>query len=196
MLEQAYNWIGRNRAHYVSVATPSYINDSNLPGRICKQFGIGVLFVKYNEVREIVKPKLYRRAKGFKLYEEQKTFCEAGGNQGGHWTPFKQTVRELICLVKKSPGIEFNQVVKSMNHHYSTFSAAKSCLRGFIGTSVIPELKIKMIGRKLCVYPADFVITEHKMSVILSGTDKVVTAHGQKQIVSNIDNSSFSALNV
>lgn len=154
VMEQAYNWIQTGTAHYVSIATPKYVG-GNLAGVICRQYGIGTLFVKYEEVREQTKPRLHRRARGFKLHEAQKTFCEAGSNKGGHWTPFKQTVRELINMVRNEPGVEFNRLIKALDHHYSSYATAKSCLRGFIGTHVIPELRIETVGNKLCVFPAD-----------------------------------------
>ena len=153
VMGQAHNWIRYNRGHYVSVATPSYPSDSSMTHQMLKHYGIGALCVTGEEkVREIIKPRLNRKAKPFNLHEEQKTFCDAGSNQGGHWTPFKQTVKCLVAAVKTSPGIEFNELIKKLDHHYSSYSSAKSCLRGFIGTDVIPNLRVEMVGRKLCVF--------------------------------------------
>lgn len=155
VLEQAFNW--RRYAHYSSVAVPSAPGSFSLAHKVCETQGIGILRVLFNsnQVDELLKPSLNRHGGKLKLYEEQKTFCEAGGNQGGHWTPFKRTKRELIDKVRITPGIEFNQLIKAIDHHYGTFSTAKSCLRGFIGSSVIPELRCDMVDRKLCVFMAD-----------------------------------------
>jgi hypothetical protein len=150
IIDQAFKWICH--AHYVSVAVPTA--GGRLANLICNQYGIGVLIMRHGSVIEDVKPRLFRKIIPLKLYEEQKTFCEAGSNCGGHWTDFKRTVRNLVAEVGKSPGIEFNQVMKHLEHHYSSLSAAKSCLRGFIGT-VIPELRVEIVNKKLCVFPAD-----------------------------------------
>lgn len=204
VLEQAYNWIGRNRAHYVSVATPSYVSDLSFPYKICKQYGIGILHVAGGrrggsdifEVREQLGPRLYRKAKGFKLYEEQKTFCEAGGNQGGHWTPFKQTVQSLVNTVKRQPGVEFRTLIKELKHHYSSNAAAASCLRGFIGSKVIPELKIVAVERRLHVYPADYVVLGQKQPAVLSEDDAMTDKATDRPVVDNLDIPSHLALNV
>lgn len=153
VMEQAYNWLSQNRAHYVSVATPS-LSMGWLQNRICLDYGIGVLGVRWNEIREIQKPRLNRKAKGFRLYEEQKTFCVAGGNSGGHFTPFKKTVHSMVRIVKNQPGIEFSELIKLLDHHYRSVSSAKSCLRGFIGSDVMPDLKCEVVGGKLRVFPA------------------------------------------
>lgn len=157
VMEQAYNWLSQGRAHYVSVATPS-LHTGWLQQRICKDYGIGVIGVKYGEVREIERPRFNRRALGFKLFDQQKTFCQAGSNRGGHFTRFKWTVQNLVDKVHKQPGIEFVELIKSIDHHYGTFSTAKSCLREFIGTSVIPEIECRMVGKKLCVFPKEATI--------------------------------------
>ena len=156
VIEQANNW--RRWCHYTSILVPSG-KSSSFTDHILRWKGIGSLAVNPNpyldgEVQERVKPLLFRKAKGLRLHEEQKTFCEAGGNQGGHWTPFKRTCRELVRKVRQTPGIEFHELVKTLDHHYSSLSSAKSCLRGFIGT-VIPELRIELVGGKLCVFLAE-----------------------------------------
>lgn len=163
VIEQAYNWKRYNRGHYVSIAVPyrSLPGTSQLAYDLLKRAGIGLLGVRCfgskeeGETSESLSPRLNRHAKGFTLYEEQKTFCEAGGNQGGHWTPFKSTVRALVNAVRKKPGIEFNDLIKTLDHHYSSLSTAKSCLRKYIGRSVIPELRCELVGRKLCVFLAE-----------------------------------------
>jgi hypothetical protein len=158
VIEQAHNWT--RHCHYSSIAVPR--GPSWFGRDICKSFGIGILSAHvwpehydHVDVNELVRPKLNRKVCSLKLHEEQKTFCAAGGNRGGHWTPFKRTIRNLISRVHNEPGIEFEKLIKVLDHHYGSNASAKSCLRNFIGSDVIPELKIEMVGRKLCVFPAD-----------------------------------------
>jgi len=153
VLEQAARW--RHRANYVSIAVSK--TPSEFGRNICDDLGIGILtpYHHNNTIGEVGKPKLFRKIKNsFELEEEHKWFCEAGSNSGNYWTPFKKTVRELIRVVTDQPGIEFNKLIKTVDHHYSSYSTAKSCLRGFIG-DVIPELRTEIVDRKLCVFPAE-----------------------------------------
>ena len=153
VIAQAVNW--RPRCHYSSIAVPSNCRSGGLAREICLERGIGILSVQVWEegaVQERVKPMLNRRPLPLKLYEEQKTFCEAGSNRGGHWTPFKRTCRNLIQAVHANPGIEFKALVKVLDHHYSSLSTARSCLLKFITTGVIPELRTEAVDGKLCVF--------------------------------------------
>lgn len=150
VIEQAYRWLGR--AHYVSVATQSF--PSQFGGLVLMSWGIGSLVPmnEDNSFREQVQPRLNRKIIPFKLHEEQKTWANAGTNGGGYYTPFRRTVKRLVEIVRKSPGIEFNQLIKECDHHYQCLGTAKSCLRGFIGSSVVPELRCEIVGGKLCVF--------------------------------------------
>lgn len=169
VLEQAFNWI--NKAHYVSIAVPrpkANLYNSSLGKRICLDYGIGVLCVNSgnrDEAHEIVKPKLHRKIIiPFKLHEEQKTIKNAGTTGGGYWTPFKRTVNNLISLVERKPGIEFKALMKELEHHYSSLASAKSCLKNFIGTKVIPELRTEIVDGKLCVFLAKKKLNRNKNS--------------------------------
>jgi hypothetical protein len=152
VLEQAVNL--KNYCHYVSVACPPGTRFAEM---ICRHFNIGILEVCHiqEDCKERFKPHLNRRTLNLSLHEEQKTYCEAGSNQGGHWTRFKGTKDHLIRYVAQHPGAQFSDVIKQIDHHYSSLSTAKSCLRGFIGTSVIPELRTEIVDRKLCVFLND-----------------------------------------
>jgi len=152
VIEQAAKW--RFRAHYVSIAIPSPRSRENFGWKVCRDYGIGMLTCRHRDITEEIRPRLHRKIRPLEVFEEQKTFCDAGSPCGGHWTRFKCTVRNLVAEVNRCPGIEFNQLIKGLDHHYHTFGTAKSCLRGFIGT-VIPELRAEMVGRKLCVFPAE-----------------------------------------
>ena len=149
VIEQAVNH--KRQFHYSSVAVPSK-RGGGFAERICRKYGVGVLKYKHS-VTELIRPKLNRKIAPVILHEEQKTFCEAGSSNGGHWTDFRRTVRMLVQEVSRNPGMEFKEAIRAIDHHYSSFGSAKSCLLGFIGT-VIPELRTEIIDRKLCVFLA------------------------------------------
>lgn len=160
VLEQAFNW--KRYCHYVSVAVPRGANGS-FGDMICDKFNIGILSVdpyqlinpsKFDHpVYEKKAPKLFRQAIGLKLVEEQKHWAKAGSQSGcGYYTPFKKTIQNMIRIVTKEPGIEYTELIKKSEHHYGKDSTAKSCLRSFIGTSVIPELRLELIDKKMKVF--------------------------------------------
>lgn len=154
VIEQAWNHVRYQTGHYVSVAVPGksvgwFAED------ICLKFGIGIIGVNMNggTPLERLRPKFHRKSKcKARLCEEQKTWCKAGSAAGGHYTSFKGTCRNLVNLVRQSPeGVAFAEAIKTIDHHYSSFGTAKSCLRGFIGT-VIPELRAETVGGKLVLF--------------------------------------------
>lgn len=159
VLGQAWNW--RHRAHYVSVAVGSSPGTQGIAHDILRHYGIGLMAVPrgdwFDSLQiEWVRPRFNRRiGTSFTLHEEQKNYCPAGTQGGGHWTPFKRTVAELVRFVGNHPdGVLFADAVKKIDTHYRTISTAKACLKSYIGTPVIPELELKMVGRKLYVVPA------------------------------------------
>lgn len=152
VIEQALN-LSRH-CHFVSVAAP-YSRSANIARHLCRKLGIGIMRISASDFREDLHPEFRRKVIDLELREEFKTFCPAGTAGGGYWTPFKDTKRGLIAAVKRNPGIEFNVLIQDLKHHYHALSTAKSCLRGYIGGSVIPELRIETIGGKLCVFPTE-----------------------------------------
>jgi hypothetical protein len=160
IIEQASKWIWQ--AHYVSIATPN--SPSAFGEQILRHYGIGSISFRGSEdYFERVRPRLNRKIHPIKLHEEQKYYAEAGTNGGGYYTPFKKTVNALILAVNHHPGIEFNKLIKEIDHHYQTLSTAKSCLRGFIGSSVIPQLRCEITDRRLCVFPVEKSMTPDEL---------------------------------
>lgn len=149
VIEQALNL--SYHCHFVSVAAPCS-RSASIARHLCKKLGIGIMRVSTTDFREDLHPEFHRKVLPLTLREEFKTFCPAGTPGGGQWTPFKDTKRQLIATVTREPGMEFGDLIKSLKHHYHSLSTAKTCLRGYIGTSVIPELRTETVGGKLCVF--------------------------------------------
>jgi len=153
VLEQAYKALGK--FHYVSVAVP-WKARSKFAFDIAGRYGIGVILVPktWRNISEDVKPRLNRRPKRTpELHEEQKDYCKAGTNSGGHWTPFKGTRERLVKMVNLEPGLVFPEAIKRLDHHYSSIASAKSCLKRLIETGVIKELRLENDGGNLRIFP-------------------------------------------
>lgn len=140
--------------HHSSIAVPAgkdgYCFGRNWDfARKCSQtFGFGILaLANYPgttdyRVLQQTRPQLNRRVGTVHLYEEQKTYCAAGSSTGGHWTPFRRTVQQLVAYVQRTPGCLLREVVKELDHHYSNAPSATRCLAEMIRSEVIKELRL------------------------------------------------------
>lgn len=164
VIAQAYNW--RRHANFISVAVPRHrrkrTNGRLFAEQVLSTFGIGLIVVDYREcVVEIVQPSLNRKAKTDLVKEalstEQKTFAKAGNSEGKRWTPFQQTSLNILREVKKRPGITMKELMERINHHYSTPSAARTCIAKWAKYNVIKGVRLEKEGRVLKLYPAGHV---------------------------------------
>ena len=90
-----------------------------------------------------------------KLYDEQKDTVGAGSANGGHFTPFKKTSSGIQRIVKLNPGIILKDLIEQADHHYGSDSTAKQCIKHYIETGVIENIKMERDGRFLRFYPAE-----------------------------------------
>lgn len=152
VMSQADEW--RYFANYVSVAIP-YTNKTLFRVKLCKLLNIGVLTVIYNQwlrdqsidkhwqVNEDLKAleqELKYKSLINQLTEKHKTFAKAGNNYSKRITPFKLTVEKLVNYVKENNGSLLREVVKKIDHHYSTNNSAKTNLAEMINRDIIKEL--------------------------------------------------------
>ena len=155
VMEQAHYW--KRYAHVSYAAVPGYFKHSNsrcFGERMCHQQGIGVLHVNKNYVKMAVKARLTRRiTKRIKVREEQKTFAPAGTNRGGHWTPFRGTVHAMEQYVNLHPGCTMREMMKAIDHHYSSDASARSTLSKYMEYGVITSVEKRKEGKELRLYP-------------------------------------------
>ena len=155
LIEQCEAWVGK--ASYVSAVVPCGCGGS-FTDKILRGFGIGLLRVRSDwlpaqvEPCGFVQPRLCRRpgiagewAKH--LYEEQKTFCEAG-SQSGAWSPWKATCHAMHAFVLENQGCTMKQAIEGIRHHYRTQSTAISSMRQWVQAGRVPGLRIEVVGGK------------------------------------------------
>jgi len=155
VMAQADGW--KNFANYVSIVVP-YTKRVLFKIKLCKLLNIGVLTLSYNQwLRDqsidehwrvnvdlkASKQELLHKSLINQLTEKHKTFAKAGNNYGKRITPFNLTVEKLVNYVKENNGILLRDVVKNIDHHYSTNSSAKICLAEMINRDIIKELYLK-----------------------------------------------------
>lgn len=145
VLAQAWRW--RGYAHYLSVGVPTPNHGATtelLMDLAEKHYGIGVLGIDRSgqsywqgtprSTREHVGPRLFRRAphaaelRGALREEMKAGYAPAGTNQGGYWTPWKQTCAEIRRAVRRAEGGTTRELVASIQHHYGSDTTARSTL--------------------------------------------------------------------
>ena len=140
LVHQGLRWT--EYAHEVFLAVPGAKSSSGrtMAIRTARQNGLGVLEVVSlwpveeiharavlvdieAERRDSVNPELLHS-----LQPELKTHALAGGNRGGHWTVFKETVRELRTFAQAHPGCTLRSALQTVPHHYRSVSSGMNAL--------------------------------------------------------------------
>lgn len=138
VIEQA----DRNKqyANYSYVAVPAPRVYGSFAEKLCKERGIGVLALdRSGRVMERIRPRLNRNVVKIKLNEWQKE--SVAGSVNNRMTAFKNTCRLLTRIVQERGGrMEIKEAIKSIDHHYGSFSSAKSCIISMIGRGIIKDL--------------------------------------------------------
>jgi hypothetical protein len=155
VIEQGKRWIPH--AHLVSVATPSHVGEFGK--EVCRLFGVGILssgrtYSDGSGTTEILRPRLNRKPLRLpKLCEEHKTYAPAGTNGGGYFTPFNRTCRDVLNVVTRAgEGMPLKKVIDMVDHHYSSNSTARSCMRKWIECDKVPGVEIRFEKGKAIVY--------------------------------------------
>lgn len=156
VIAQAARW--SYCAHWCSIAVPSskqYLI-RHFAERICRDYGIGVLYPRKNHVEERVPAALHRKADTQHvikhLKEEQKTFAKAGNSNGQRWTPFKATCREIERFVSEHPGCNLKQLISGIETHYSSPASARGCISHWLANGVIKGIRIESNGKSVALY--------------------------------------------
>lgn len=157
VIAQAWNWRHSGWAHQVCVAVPTRRRDASaaLGAEICRERGIGLLIVG-TSVEEIEGPATVRRAPRAQelrgaLAHEHKTCAEAG-SQGGYWTPYQGTCRNLLDYVRRNPGCALADAIREIKHHYRSFASAQGAIAGWVRAGKVRGVRLEE-GRPLRLWP-------------------------------------------
>ncbi len=141
VIEQAE--CGLNYGHYTYVAIPLVKGGHVFAERICKLFGIGVLYIKNGNIIKSTIPVLNPKPKILKL-KSFMTESIAGSKSGGRVTDFKNTVNQMVQVIKvKGDGISLENCLHEVDFHWSTLAIAKTCVTKYCIKKIIKEFTIK-----------------------------------------------------
>ena len=71
----------------------------------------------------------------------ERQMAAAGSNQGGHWTPFRQTCLNLVDFITENGPTMLSDAVRVIEHPYKRDATATQTLRQFIDARTIPVLQ-------------------------------------------------------
>lgn len=174
VIEQIEGW--HQYAHFRSVAVPDADRINHSRGRtsprgrayaerLLSDQGVGLFLIdqmypgSVPEVLRYESPRMNRHAINAKtlrerLEPEHKTFSKAGSANGSCWSPFRRTLKYVRAYLEEHPGATFKEVIDGVDHHYCNDATARACLRQWISDGHMPEVKIRLEGKNLRLYPA------------------------------------------
>lgn len=139
---------------FVAVPTPKSKNNHYAAKCICKELGIGILYVNPKEFSFAGKTyegigvsmnleAKYRRVVGVIELDEKQKLAIAGA-QNNSQSAFKVTIREIEEKIKwyKKP-VPLKELFRESSYHWSSPQSAKQCLESYVRKGILPQFKIE-----------------------------------------------------
>jgi hypothetical protein len=155
VIEQAYKWLAKRRAHDVYIIVPSTfknISTRKFARDVCSKLGIGVMEVNMvkNKYYVTVKPIRCDKPNPPKLYEQQKNTI-ASNASNAYVTPFKITLENIITYMEHKNHDFLTNMVKNIKHHYKGDISAVRSIRFLIDKNIIKDFYITKENNKLII---------------------------------------------
>jgi hypothetical protein len=144
VLEQAYNWKNWANLNYIAIPVIKKTKIKNFCYHLCESIGVGIIEVDIDKKICFisVNPTPNLEIKPPKLFEEQKLSI-AGNDKNQFVTPFKITCTRIQKYMEDKVHIKMSDLVKNINHHYSSNISAASSLSKYIELGIIENITIK-----------------------------------------------------
>lgn len=113
---------------------------------LCIKLGIGLLLInRYNEIKQetcAVKNDNPSNAGYVKLFEQQKNFI-GGEASSACWSEYSQTIYEITNWLKEHKSGNLTDILKQINHHYSSVSNGKQAIIRYIKRGILRQFEIE-----------------------------------------------------
>jgi len=155
VIEQAYKWLSKKRAHDVYIIVPTTFKNMStrrFARELCSKLGIGVMEVSIlkNKYNVTVKPVRCSNPSPPKLYEEQKLTI-ASNSSNTYVTPFKITLNNINSYMENKNQDYLTNMVKNISHHYKGDISAVRSIRFLIDKHIIKDFYITKENNKLVI---------------------------------------------
>lgn len=139
---------------YVAVPTPKSTNSHYAAKCICKELGIGIIYVNPKDFTfsgkvyegigvSINLEAIYRRKVGAIILDEKQKLAIAGA-QNNSQSAFKITIREIEEKIRwYKNGISLKDLFGGSCYHWASPQSARQCLSGYIRDGVLPQFKLE-----------------------------------------------------
>lgn len=154
VIRQAMAHRGYCNYSFVAVPTPKNINNHYAAKCICKELGIGIIYVNPKEFSFAGKTyegigvtinleAKYRRKIGAIILDEKQKLAVAGA-QNNSQSAFKITVREIEEKIKwyHKDGIRLEELFSEYSYHWSSPQSARQCFSKYVRDGILPQFKI------------------------------------------------------
>lgn len=113
---------------------------------LCLKLGIGLLLInRYDEIKQetyAVKNDNPSNAGYVKLFEQQKNFI-GGEASSACWSEYSQTIYEITNWLKEHKSGNLTDILKQINHHYSSVSNGKQAIMRYIKRGILKQFEIE-----------------------------------------------------
>lgn len=113
---------------------------------LCIKLGIGLLLInRYNEIKQetcATKNNNPSNAGYVKLFEQQKNFI-GGEASSACWSEYSQTIYEITNWLKEHKSGNLADILKQINHHYSSVSNGKQAIMRYIKRGILKQFEIE-----------------------------------------------------
>ena len=116
---------------------------------LCIKLGIGLLLI--NHRNEIIQETCMTRndnpqyAKYVKLFEQQKNYT-GGTASAACWSEYSQTIYEITNWLKEHQSGNLTDILKQINHHYSSVSSGRQTIMLYIKRGILPQFELELNG--------------------------------------------------
>ena len=113
---------------------------------LCLKLGIGLLLInRYNEIKQetcATKNDNPSNVGYVKLFEQQKNFI-GGEASSACWSEYSQTIYEITNWLKEHKSGNLTNILKQINHHYSSGSNGKQAIMRYIKRGILKQFEIE-----------------------------------------------------
>lgn len=142
VLHQAYR--NKARAHFSYIAVPEPKNTPEFFKRVCKDYGIGVLYIdkKDSIIREGIKPRFNKRIKQPKLADWMKQ--SAAGSQYDRVTAYSYAIDQIVMNLRRNNNrMNMANVFEKTTYHWKSITSAQECIKTYIRKKIITQFRIE-----------------------------------------------------